>query len=103
MTHNCQKCSKNFPKFYSPGQHKLQQEALRTKVEHELTLETLKMDNLKARNLEDELQSCKLFHVVSVFKNATLKKFNFAKETLERKIMKQKRDHGLEKLIAQPK
>ena len=53
---------------------------MRTRVEQELTLYTLKLEDLNDTNLKDKIQSCKHFHVVSEIKKAILKVFSFAKK-----------------------
>ena len=64
-TTRCRESGENFPSFFSLCQHKPQHEELRTKVEQELTLYTLKVEDLNDTNLKDKTQSCKHFHVVS--------------------------------------
>ena len=79
-TTRCQETRENFHSFLSLRQHNLQHEELRTRVEQELTLYTLKVEDLNDTNLKDKKQSCKHFHVGSEYKKAILKVFSFAKE-----------------------
>ena len=61
LTHGFQQCGENFPSFYSPRQNKIQHNDLRRMVEHELTHQILRTDDLKNKILQDDLQPCKHF------------------------------------------
>ena len=98
VTHDCQECDESFPSFYSLRQHKNQHKDLRKKEEQELTLQSLKIDSLNNKNLQDEIQSCKHFLVDSEIEKARLKVFNYAIETLSTKIVGEQLDHVFKKL-----
>ena len=97
VTHDCQECGESFPSFYSLRQHKIQHKNLKNKEEQVLTLQSLKKDILKNKNLQDEIQSGKYFLVDSEFNKARLKVFNYAIETRSTKFVEEKLDHVFKK------
>ena len=58
-----------------------------------MTLQTLKINSLNNKNLQDEIQLGKHFPVDSEFETMRLKVFNYAIETLSTKNVEEKLDH----------
>ena len=98
VTHDCQKCDENFPSLYSLCHHKIKHKDWRVKEEQDLTLKTLKIDNLSNENLQDEIQSCKHFLVDSEIEKARLIVFSYAMESLSTKIVEEKLRRVFKKL-----
>ena len=87
------KVTHNFPGFNSLRQHRIQHKHLRKKVQKEVNLETLKIDDLNDENIQDKLQSCKQFVVDSEIENPRLWVSNYAIKPLTTKIVEESLDH----------
>ena len=101
MTHSSvqsRMLQKSFHSFYSLRQHKIQHKDLRRKELQELTLQTVKINNLNNKNLQDEILLGKRFPVDSEIEKMRLKVFNYAIETISTKNVEKKLDHVFREL-----
>ena len=89
---------KSFHSFYSLRQHKIQHKDLRRTEQQELTFQTIKINSLNSKNLQDEKQLCKHFFIDSEMEKMRLKVFNYAMETLSTKNVEEKLDRVFREL-----
>ena len=88
----------NFPNFNSISQHKTQHYSLKEKMEQEVTLRFLRMNDLNDRNPQDELQLCKQNFSESEIGMVRLKILIYAMETLCKTIGEEKINHLFRRL-----
>ena len=93
ITFNCKLCFQEFPGVYTLRQHRNTQHGMQigsgtrdVDVEHIL-------GDVEDHSLKEELRSCQHFLVESELERARHKVFNYAVETLNKKIVNEKLDH----------